>query len=270
MNAPKPNEQMLLAAVEKLAPLLDQLVFVGGCATGLLITDAGAATVRVTRDVDVIIDLANSAGYGFVDAMLRNEEAAHISDAQVRKTDDVDTIVDSASYTEFTALGARLRELGFRESIREGAPICRWESGDLVLDVMPIDPKVLGFGNRWYQAAFQNAAAMRVGKYEIRTITAPYFLATKLDAYRNRGKNDFQSSSDLEDVVSILDGRPEVIEEVALADPELRKYLGDEFRKLISNRQFVESLPGFLLPDEASQGRIGLILKRMKQLIDDN
>jgi hypothetical protein len=37
-----PNPALLERAVELLRPLLDELVFVGGCATGLLITDPGS------------------------------------------------------------------------------------------------------------------------------------------------------------------------------------------------------------------------------------
>jgi hypothetical protein len=47
----------------------------------------------------------------------------------------------------------------------------------------------------------------------------------------------------------------------------LQKYLSDEFGALLSNRNFLEALPSHLLPDAASQQRLGLVLKRMKQLV---
>ena len=53
-----PNLDLLERAAEKLRPLLPEIVFVGGCATGLLITDPGAAAVRGTYDVDVITEIA--------------------------------------------------------------------------------------------------------------------------------------------------------------------------------------------------------------------
>ncbi len=55
-----PNLQLLEAGVRLLAPLLDELVFVGGCATGLLISDDAAGGIRVTRDVDTISDVASA------------------------------------------------------------------------------------------------------------------------------------------------------------------------------------------------------------------
>src|SRR5258708_37909405 len=101
-----PNLTQLVAAAQKLRPLLDQIAFVGGCVTGLLLSDPAAAPVRPTIDVDAIVAIA--------------------------------------SYAEFTLLENRLRELGFRESHAEDAPICRWLSGDLILDLMPTDGSILG------------------------------------------------------------------------------------------------------------------------------
>lgn len=41
-----PSLDLLEVPAEKLKPLLSEIVFVGGCATGLLISDPGAAPVR--------------------------------------------------------------------------------------------------------------------------------------------------------------------------------------------------------------------------------
>ncbi len=216
-------------ATKKLAPLLDQIAFVGGCAAGLLLTDPAAAPVRPTLDVDAIVAVA--------------------------------------SYVEFAALEARLRQLGFRQPQIEGVPICRWLSGELILDLMPTDASILGFGNRWYAAALENAERIQIGDLEIRLITAPYFLATKLEALHGRGKNDFPGSHDLEDIVTVIDGRAELAGEVRLAQADLQEYLNREFETLLSNPEFVDSLAGHLLPDAASQQRLGLVMKRMQQLI---
>lgn len=139
-------------------------------------------------------------------------------------------------------------------------------SGDLILDLMPTDSSILGFTNRWYSPALEHARKFEIGRYGIRVITAPYFVATKLEAFHGRGKDNF-SSHDLEDIVTVIDGRPELVEEVHSAPTDLRKYLSDEFGALLSNRSFLDALPGHLLPDIASQQRAGLILDRIKRLI---
>jgi hypothetical protein len=228
IRSDNPNLAQLAAAATKLEPILDQIAFVGGCVAGLLLTDPAAAPVRPTLDVDAIVAIA--------------------------------------SYAEFTQWEKRLRELGFRESHAEGAPICRWLHGDLILDLMPTDPSILGFSNRWYGPALENSPRTRIGEFEIRVITAPYFLATKLEAFHGRGKNNFRSH-DLEDVVTVIDGRSELGDEVRLVAADLQQYLSEEFRALLSNRDFREALPGHLLPDAASQQRLGLVVNRMQQLV---
>jgi hypothetical protein len=230
VNSPQqnPNLARLAATAEKLEPLLHRIAFVGGCVTGLLLTDPAAAPVRPTLDVDAIVAIGN--------------------------------------YAEFTLLENQLHDLGFRQPQAEGTPICRWMSGDLLLDLMPTDSSILGFSNRWYRPALENARETRIGDREIRVIAAPYFLATKLEAFRGRGRNDF-SSHDLEDVVTVIDGRPELADEVHRAPADLKKYLGDEFAALLLKRDFLEALPGHLLPDAASQRRLSLVMGRIKQLI---
>lgn len=66
-----PNLALLEDAVRLLQPLLDELVFVGGCATGLLITDPAAGGLRPTKDVDVITEVASYAEYATLSERLR-------------------------------------------------------------------------------------------------------------------------------------------------------------------------------------------------------
>lgn len=228
VHRPNPNVTRLLRAATKLAPILDQLVFVGGAVTALLLTDPAAAPVRPTLDVDAIIALT--------------------------------------SYAQFTILERRLLDLGFHLSQQEGAPLCRWCFEDLIVDLMPTDASILGFTNRWYESALKHSQEITIGGVKIPIVTAPYFLATKLEAFHGRGKRDFQSSHDLEDIITVIDGRSELADEVQLAESDLRQYLAHEFRALLSAPGFLEALPGYLLPDSASQGRLSLVVERMQQL----
>jgi hypothetical protein len=131
---------------------------------------------------------------------------------------------------------------------------------------MPTDPSILGFSNRWYRPALENAQKVRIGSHDIRLITAPYFLATKLEAFHGRGKNDYRMSHDLEDIVTVLDGRPEIVAEVQRAPLELQQHLSHEFSALTADRGFVEALPGHLLPDTTSQQRIYIVMDRIQQI----
>ena len=63
---PDPNLPLLEDAVRKLAPFLDEIVFVGGVTLGLLITDKAAAPIRGTNDVDVIAEIVTYADLSVV------------------------------------------------------------------------------------------------------------------------------------------------------------------------------------------------------------
>ena len=223
-----PNADRLLAAVKKLTPLLDRIVFVGGCATGLLISDPAAAPVRPTLDVDVIVEIA--------------------------------------SYPEFIQLEQELRRLGLHESHADDAPVCRWVTDSMMVDVMPTDPAILGFSNRWYRPAFAHAAIIELAGYKFRLIAPAYFLATKLEAFHGRGKHGYGMSHDLEDIITVIDGRPEIVIEVEHSDADLRQYLKREFSTLVDDRDFLDALPGHLLPDRASQQRLPIVIDRLRQI----
>ena len=223
-----PNRALFESVVHLLAPLLDELVFVGGCMTGLFITDPAAGGIRPTRDVDAIVDVT--------------------------------------SYAEYTALAARLRYLGLREDSTPGAPLCRWREGHLIVDIMPTDPAVLGFSNRWYPTANDTAETFRIAGHDARVVTPSLFIATKLEAFHGRGGNDVFASHDLEDIIAVVDGRPEIVGDVAAADGEVRSYIANEIAVLLANRDFTEALAGFLLPDAASQARRDLVVRRLQQL----
>jgi hypothetical protein len=138
--------ELLTEAAQLLKPLLGDLVFVGGSTTALLVTDKAAAQVRPTYDVDAIAEITSYAAY--------------------------------ADFSE------RLRQCGFSEDTSEGAPICRWRQKKTILDVMPLDAKILGFSNLWYKPALDSAVVheLELGLHA-RVVSAVYFCAAKLETF---------------------------------------------------------------------------------------
>jgi hypothetical protein len=100
----------------------------------------------------------------------------------------------------------------------------------------------------------------------VRVVAPALFIATKLVAFHGRGGNDVVASHDLEDVIAVVDGRPEIVAEVAAAAVDVRAYIGTELMALLANRDFTEALAGFLLPDPASQARRGLLEARLRSM----
>lgn len=223
------NTEMLIEAAERLGPLINEVVFVGGATTGLFITDPLVTDVRPTLDVDVIVE--------------------------------VTTRPDYYSFLE------RLRVQGFHEVVDEPV-VCRWKHNDLVLDVMPEAEEILGFTNKWYAASVVEAQDVKVGGHTIRLVTPPYFLGTKLEAFAGRGEGDYMASRDLEDLINVLDGRPEICQEVALANEPIRGYLSGAFAQLLDDDDFLDALPGHLPPDPASQQRRAVVEQRMRAIRD--
>jgi len=104
---------------------------------------------------------------------------------------------------------------------------------------MPIDKNILGFSNKWYPLAIKTAQNKPINpQLSIRLITPTCFLATKIEAFEGRGNRDYWASSDLEDIIILIDGRPEIVQEVQTAEPELRDYLVRkiQFFGLVQNR----------------------------------
>jgi hypothetical protein len=93
-----------------------------------------------------------------------------------------------------------------------------------------------------------------------------YFVATKLEAFHGRGANDLTLSHDLEDIVALIDGRAEIVGEIANANADVRVYIVAEIRALMSDDDFREAIPGFLLPDAASQSRRALLEERLNAI----
>ena len=100
----------------------------------------------------------------------------------------------------------------------------------------------------------------------IRVIPAEYFIATKLEAFSGRGNDDYLASHGLEDIVAVIDGRPDIVGELREADEALRNYVRDCIRQLLADADFVDALSGFLPGDGASQQRLPLLKDRLKSL----
>ncbi len=229
MKRRDPNLPLLESVARAFGPLRERFVFIGGCVSGLLVTDAAAPPARTTQDVDVIVEVLTIAQY---------------------------------HHLEKDLLAA-----GFRHDRSPDAPVCRWTIGAALVDIMPSEERVLGFGNRWYPEAIRSAELFSLPSGDtIKLITPPLFLATKLQAFGGRGHGDYQASHDLEDIVALVDGRPEIVHETAASTGALRDYLVTQIAALLEVDAFIKALPGHLPRDEAAQGRLPVIIDRLRQI----
>ncbi len=195
-------EQMLVVVAQALGgELLQQVVFVGGCTTALLITDK--ATLEA-----------------------------------VRYTDDVDLIAHVIGYAQWVQFQEQLNERGFVVSPDDNV-ICRMRLGELKVDFMADDASILGFSNRWYADVLEHSKEVVLSDgTAIRLITPGYFIATKLEAYNGRGNKDPLASHDIEDLLNVVDGREVLQQELEQAEPILKTYIAQQISILLKHRDF--------------------------------
>jgi hypothetical protein len=186
-----------------------------------------------------------------------------VAAADVRPTRDVDCVVEVNSRMEYYDLSSQLRGLGLRES-QEG-PLCRWIYDDLIVDVMPTEPAILGFSNSWYKAGIEQALPyMLPSGMQILIFPAVYLLASKIEAFRGRGSNDFYGSHDLEDIMLLLDGCIALEDEVSRAAADVKAYIKtwveSEFKKLD------EVAPAYLAHAAIAAGRDRMLRDLIRRL----
>lgn len=178
--------------------------------------------------------------------------------------------MEVTSRAEFHKFERRLRALRFREDQEDGI-ICRWRhwDSDLILDAMPADATILGFENRWQAASIPHAVECALSSgATIRAAPPAYLLATKIEAFNGRGREDFLGSRDFGDMIALIDGREELPAEVRDSEPELRAYLASELKRLSTHPRFREGVSGALQADVASQARAeAVVLPCLEQLI---
>jgi len=159
----------------------------------------------------------------------------------------LDEVASRLAWHDFEA---RLRAHGLRHDMSSPV-ICRWRAGkgyELLLDVMPGDATLLGFENRWQLPALEHAVTCSLPSgRSIRAISPPYLVATKLEAWKGRGRGDHFRSHDLEDIIGLVDGRAELVDEVAASPDDLRAFLSCEIEALLQQPRFLDALDGTVI-----------------------
>ncbi len=222
---------MSLLAVAKVAnrlqPILDELVIVGGCAAALLMPPTVTA----------------------------------------RPTDDVDCVSLINTYAEFSVFEMKLRNLGCSECREEGTPICRWIVDGIRTDFMPTEGRVLGFCNRWYGEVIKEPVLVELsGGLKIKVVNIPVFFATKFEAFADRGGGVHYGSSDIEDIIALLAYRQDAVDLIAKAPLEIRLYLGEEARGLLALTDIEDIVSGCFDGDKESQALVPIVMNALREI----
>lgn len=201
--------------------------------------------------------------YAFVGGAVVNLLLDNPDLSPARATDDFDVILEAVTVHRYADVEAKLRELGFDHDMREGAPRCRWVMGNLTVDIMPTEGAFLGLNTVWFAEALATASEHAFGHVRLKLISPVAFLATKYVAFLDRGDGDYYASHDLEDFITVIDGRENIAAEIAAAPEALRACVITAVRTLLAAPAFNESLPGHLPGDEASQRRLPALRRKL-------
>lgn len=225
------NRVINIATVAEIAGALkelkDKMVFVGGAVISIYTDDPSADEIRPTADVDLSINLIN--------------------------------------YTNWIQMQERLAELGFSPD-REGHAICSYVYKGISVDIMPAEDGPLGPSNQWYKVGFQNLWTTKVKEEEISILSAPCFLATKFEAFKNRG-TDYRTSHDFEDIIYVLDNRTTIVDEIEKDFPEIKQFLKEEFNRIYTHLSFEEIMTSHIHP-LIQEERWPLLKEKIEQIID--
>lgn len=224
------NRTINIAVVAEVAialkDLKDQMVFVGGAVVSLYTDDDAADEIRPTADIDMTLNMVNLSNW---------------SDIQ-----------------------EKLASLGFYPD-PFGHAICSYKYKDIPVDIMPAENGPLGPTNKWFKLGFNNLCTVKTKDVEIKILPAPCYLATKFEAFNNRGK-DYRTSHDFEDIIYIIDNRTSIVDEVKDTNPEIKKYLQSQFLKLVNNISYDEIISAHIHP-LIIEDRLTIVKDKILQII---
>ncbi|MAY84487.1 MAG: hypothetical protein CMP59_10180 [Flavobacteriales bacterium] len=224
------NTQINRAVTKKIAKALgalnNKVVYVGGAVVSLYINDPSAEDVRPTKDLDLTLQIA--------------------------------------SLSELEALREELVSRGFVQSAQDKV-VCRFRYDDVLVDVMATEAIGWAPGNRWFASSFHLAIEYPLDDITIKLLPLPYFLATKFDAFFDRGIKDVWNSHDYEDIIYLLNYHTELVKLIADAEKTVKEYLKECAVRILKNERLQEAIIGNLY-HEAQEERYYLIINKLKEI----
>ena len=206
------NPIINLKIVEKVASALEEIneevLYVGGAVVSLYITDEGAEQSRPTKDIDISVQIS--------------------------------------SYSEMDVLREKLESKNIYPASTETI-LYRYALQDILIDFIPFEDTPLGPTNRWLKPGFDKAYPVEIGRQRIRILPVSWYLATKWEAFKNRG-SDPRTSHDFEDIIYVIDNNLELVENVNEADKEIQDFLKEMASEILSHPNCNEIIECHLNP----------------------
>jgi len=222
------NRKATIKVAKALGELNQEVVFVGEAMVSLYIDDKAAEDIRPTKDIDITFQVTTAG--------------------------------------KLEALREKLNEKGFKEATDEKV-ICRFKYDDLLVDVMSTQEVGWAPSNQWFEPGFERAIEVDLEGFKVKVLPLPYFLASKMDAFFDRGIKDLYASHDFEDIIYIFNYTSDLVEQVLSSDKDVTHYLQESVQKIIGDDKILAAMPGHLYFDGLDE-RMEIIIEKMKQIIE--
>ncbi len=184
---------------------------------------------------------------------------------EVRPTDDIDMTINIVNLSQWEKLQDDLIMLGFHPD-PFGHAICSYKYRDIPVDIMGIEDGPFGPSNHWYKPGFENLWKVKAKDQEINILSAPYYLATKFEAFSNRGK-DYRTSHDIEDIIYLIDNRTTIVEEVRACDQKIKMFIKQEIQQIINRGLLTEVFIAHIHPLVVEE-RLPLVENKIKLILE--
>lgn len=210
----KTNNERLQEIADAMQELNARIVYVGGAMSGAYATDPTAPEPRTTTDVDCV--------------------------------------ANTNSYSEHVAFEKLLRQKHFQNDIDSDPPIiCRWVYNGEIVDVMSMNEQSLSFGNRWYRNGFEHRELYSLPSGQIiYRLPVTYYIATKIEALRSRGGNDWRGAKDFEDIIYVLNYCTEFLEKFKAETGLVKNYIARQFAEMLRRPNISEEIECAISYDE--------------------
>lgn len=222
------NKEATKKVALALGNLNEQVVYVGGAVVSLYINDSAAEDVRPTKDIDLTFQIATPS--------------------------------------KLEELREDLNAKGFFQSSEEDV-ICRFLYEDLKIDVMSTQSVGWAPSNPWFKKGFDKSIKVNIEDIIIKVLPLPYFLATKMEAFLDRGINDIYASHDLEDIVYLFNYTTDIDTQILASDNDIKLSLAKHLKLLTENRTIMNAIRGNLYYEQADE-RMEIINERFQNIID--
>jgi len=91
-----------------------------------------------------------------------------------------------------------------------------------------------------------------------------YYIATKLEALRSRGGNDWRGAKDFEDIIYVLNYCMDLLERFRAEDGRVRSFVADEFAQMLKRPNLEEEIECAINPEEIE--RTEMIIETLQKV----